>query len=117
MESKQAFRTVKELVDLHKEGMAKPNHEYQRGNVWKTDQQKLLIDSVLRGYKLPMIYLHDRKKIVAGRTNESYDIIDGQQRITALRRFAEGSIYLFEVTDPKAKFPKFIQEQPCDWGG
>lgn len=117
MESKQAFRTVKELVDLHKEGMAKPNHEYQRGNVWSTDQQKLLIDSVLRGYRLPMIYLHDRKKTVAGRTNESYDIIDGQQRITALHRFAEGSIELFEVTDPKAKFPKFLQNQPCDWGG
>ena len=117
MESTQAFRTVKELVDLHKEGMAKPNHEYQRGNVWNTDQQKLLIDSVLRGYKLPMIYLHDRKKTVAGRTNESYDIIDGQQRITALRLFEEGSLDLFEVTDPKAKFPQFLQNQPCDWGG
>ena len=80
---------IKDLVDLRKSGFAKPNPEYQRGVVWTIDQQKKLIDSVLRGYQLPIIYLHDVKKTIAGLTQEYYDIIDGQQRMESLYLFAE----------------------------
>ena len=97
--------------------MAKPNPEYQRGVVWTTDQQMRLIDSVMRGYQLPIIYLHDIKREVAGRIQESYDIIDGQQRIHALHLFVEGAFSLYEPDDKKARFPKFLREQPCPWGG
>lgn len=46
METQQEFRTVRDLVDLHANEMARPNPEYQRGAVWRPDQQKKLIDSV-----------------------------------------------------------------------
>ena len=117
MDSKLESLTIEELVELSKQGMAKPNPEYQRGEVWNPDQQKKLIDSVMRGYRLPVIYLHYTKRQAAGITQESYDIIDGQQRITALHRFAEGAFSLFEVEDPRAKFPRFLHSEPCDWGG
>ena len=117
METEPELLTVRKLVELRKHDFAKPNPEYQRGSVWKTDQQMKLIDSVLRGYQLPIIYLHYRESAVAGLKQESYDIIDGQQRINALYYFAEGAFPLYKVDDPKAKFPKFIQEQPCPWGG
>ncbi len=42
------------------------NPEYQRGAVWKDPQQKKLIDSIFRSYPLPLIYLHHKKKMVAG---------------------------------------------------
>ncbi len=111
------FMTVEELVDLRKNDMIKPNHEYQRGVVWNPDQQKKLIDSVLRGYQLPIIYLHYQTRTVATITQQSYDIIDGQQRITALHDFVEGAFPLFAVDDEKAKFPRFLQDEPCPWGG
>ena len=111
------LRSVKELVELRKHDMAKPNPEYQRGVVWTKDQQKKLIDSVMRGYQLPIIYLHDIKREVAGRTQESYDIIDGQQRITALHLFVEGAFALYEADDEKARLPSFLREKPCLWGG
>ena len=76
-----------------------------------------LIDSVMRGYQLPIIYLHYNKKTVAGMTRESYDIIDGQQRITALHLFVEGAFPLYTADDEKARFPKFLQSEPCPWGG
>ncbi len=76
-----------------------------------------LIDSVMRGYQLPIIYLHYIKKAVAGMTRESYDIIDGQQRITALHLFVEGAFPLFTPDDEKARFPKFLHGEPCPWGG
>ena len=117
MKTKQEFLSVKDLVDLRKDDMVTPNPEYQRGAVWNPDQQKKLIDSVMRGYQLPIIYLHDKKKTVAGRRKETFDIIDGQQRITALHSFVEGAFPLFAADDKRARFPKFLQDEPCPWGG
>ena len=117
MNTESDFLTVRELVDLRKTDMARPNHEYQRGVVWTRDQQMKLIDSVMRGYQLPIIYLHYNKRNVAGMTQESYDIIDGQQRITALHLFVEGAFPLYAVDDPRARFPKFLQNESCPWGG
>ena len=108
---------IKDLVDLRRDEFAKPNPEYQRGVVWTIDQQKKLIDSVLRGYQLPIIYLHDVKKTVAGRTQEYYDIIDGQQRIQSLYMFAEGAFPLLDPKDADARFPRFLIDRPCPWGG
>ena len=117
MQTEQDFLTVRELVDLRKGDVAKPNPEYQRGVVWTRDQQMKLIDSVMRGYQLPIIYLHYNKRVVAGLTQESYDIIDGQQRITALHLFVEGAFPLYRPDDEKARFPKFLASEPCPWGG
>lgn len=117
MEAHLQDRTVKELVDLRREGFMVPNPEYQRGEVWTLDQKKKLIDSVLRGYQLPMIYLHDIRRTVAGRVMERFEIIDGQQRTTALSDFVEGAFSLYDIDDERAKFPPFLMDRDCDWGG
>ncbi len=95
----------------------KPNPEYQRGAVWTSDQRMKLIDSVFRGYQLPIIYLHYIKHTIAGMTQELYEIIDGQQRIDALHYFVEGAFALYNVDDEKAKFPAFLKNNDCPWGG
>ena len=117
MKTEQKYHTIKELVNLSRKGMVKVNAEYQRGEVWKPDQQKKLIDSVMRGYQLPIIYLHYKKETEAGMTQESYEIIDGQQRIKSLHRFVDGAFTLFTPDDERARFPKFLQDEPCPWGG
>ncbi len=117
MDTRKDDLTVKALVDLRKYGIMAPNPEYQRGEVWTRDQQMKLIDSVMRGYQLPIIYLHDIKLVVADRTQERYDIIDGQQRINALHFFVEGAFPLYDVADEKAKFPAFLKQYECPWGG
>lgn len=68
MKTRQEFITIGDLVNLRRQNIAKPNHEYQRGVVWKREQQMKLIDSVLRGYQLPIIYLHYKKRTVASLT-------------------------------------------------
>ena len=80
-------------------------------------KRRNLFDSVLRGYPLPLIYLHYIKKIVAGMQREDLEIIDGQQRITALYEFSEGNFSLFDPVkdDKEAKFPAFLKSQPCPW--
>lgn len=95
------------------------NPEYQRGQVWTLAQKKRLVDSVLRGYPIPLFYLHHISKEVAGHKREDFEIIDGQQRITALYEYREGNFKLFDpgADAEEAQFPAFIQEQPCPWAG
>ncbi len=117
METTPKFFTIEELVELRKNEIARANPEYQRGVVWNRDQQKKLIDSVMRDYQLPVIYLHYNETSVAGMTRQSYEIIDGQQRIEALYLFVEGAFPLYRIDDEGARFPKFMRDDPCPWGG
>jgi hypothetical protein len=111
--------TVHDLLELKKNKMLAANPEYQRGEVWDTPRRKRLIDSILRGYPIPLIYLHHIKREVAGMQREDLEIIDGQQRITALHEFREGAFKLFDpVKDEKeARFPTFLKSMPCPWAG
>lgn len=117
MELKSETMTVQNLLELKKNSMLIVNPEYQRAAVWKEDQQKKLIDSVLRGYPLPLIYLHHKKRVIAGMQNEGLEIIDGQQRINALYKFGESALKLFDpIKDDKvARFPNFVKASPCPW--
>ena len=102
---------IKDLLELKRNNMISVNPEYQRGAVWNEAQQKKLIDSVLRSYPLPLIYLHHKKKTVAGMQREDLEIIDGQQRINSLYKFSENNFKLFDPIkdDKKARFPDFIK--------
>lgn len=73
--------TVRMLTDL--QDRIDTEAEYQRGSVWSEGQQRLLIDSLLRGYDLPKIYL---RKLPEGEPR-LYEVVDGKQRLTAVWRF------------------------------
>jgi hypothetical protein len=119
MELKSDTMTIQQLLDLKKNSMLIVNPEYQRAAVWSDNQQKKLIDSVMRGYPLPLIYLHYKKRVIAGMQSEGLEIIDGQQRINALYKFGESALKLFDpIRDDKtARFPNFIKTLPCEWAG
>lgn len=119
MEMTRDDLTVAQVLELRKNGMLTVNAEYQRGEVWSRTQKKKLIDSVMRGYPLPLIYLRYIKKKVAGMQREDLEIIDGQQRINALYEFSEGAYKLLDPIrdDSEARFPKFLKDQPCPWAG
>jgi hypothetical protein len=117
MKAKQIFHSIKELLDLRSNNMLAANPEYQRGVVWSLTQKKKLIDSVLRGYPLPVIYLHHIKKGVGQYARDDFEIIDGQQRLNAIGDFRDGAFSLFDpVADEKvARFPAFIKNEECPW--
>lgn len=74
--------SVRMLVDF--EFRINVDAEFQRGKVWSQPQQALLIDSILRNFDIPKIYL---RKCSPGE-DFLFDVIDGKQRLTALWRFA-----------------------------
>ena len=73
------------------------NAPYQReGAVWSTEQQQLFIDSLLNGYDVPKIYLHDLRGL---QPTKVYAIVDGKQRLTTIWRFLRDELPL--ATDYK----------------
>lgn len=64
--------------------------EYQRGSVWSKAQQSLLIDSILRGFDIPKIYLG---KLPDG-SPHLFDVIDGKQRLMAIWSFLDDELPL-----------------------
>lgn len=61
-------------IDLHP--------PYQRNFVWTLKDQKQLIDSIMRGYPLPNF-------IVSLRKDDSYEMVDGQQRATTISKYVK----------------------------
>lgn len=59
--------------------------DFQRGEVWTDQRKKKLIDSILRGWKIPPIH------VIEG---EDYldEVLDGQQRLVTIRDFINGKI-------------------------
>jgi hypothetical protein len=111
--------TVSDILELKSQQMLVVNPEYQRGAVWTPTQKKKLVDSVLRGYPIPLIYFHHIKQQAGKLVSQRYEIIDGQQRINALSEFHEGAFRLFDPDKDAAaaRFPDFIKREPCPWGG
>lgn len=67
--------------------------EWQRDEVWTKLKKQKLIDSMLRGWRLPKFYFV--------RTSESpdvFEVVDGQQRISAIFEFLDNELELLPAT-------------------
>ena len=96
--------------------------DYQRAPAWSPYQRMMFIDSVLRGYSIPAFYFHYRWMNVPpegeGNPRKCYDVIDGQQRIRAVREFCEGGFSLLDpAVDSGFRFPNFMRDKECAWAG
>ncbi|MEZ5001660.1 MAG: DUF262 domain-containing protein [Chitinophagales bacterium] len=117
METEIKKFTYKEICQLRYDNFLRVNPEYQRGAVWARRQEQMLIDSILRNYPIPLIYLHYREMTSGNLKNSFYDIIDGQQRINAISNFINGEFKLLDPKNPKMKnfFPDYIQQKKTPW--
>lgn len=66
---------------------------FQRNPVWQDRQKASLIDTILKGYPIPELYLQTR---VDAFGEERHVVVDGQQRIRACIEFLSGSFTLGE---------------------
>ena len=63
---------------------------YQRDSVWSDEKQSFFIDSLLKNFPVPPIFLHQKIDDDTGKTK--YDVIDGKQRLTSIVRFLKNEI-------------------------
>lgn len=69
------------------------NRDYQRSDkVWPQAAQSFLIETILLGYPMPKLSLHQRTDIKTRRTVK--EIVDGQQRTRTIQSFYEGALRL-----------------------
>lgn len=68
--------------------------EFQRGEVWTPQKKKKLIDSILRGWKIPPIH------VIEG-DNYMDEVLDGQQRLVTIRDFIDGSLQINGMLPPE----------------
>lgn len=67
--------------------------DWQRQEVWGRSKKQGLIDTIIRGWKLPKFYFFK-----VSDNPESYEVVDGQQRLVAIWEFFDNDLPLAEKT-------------------
>jgi hypothetical protein len=75
------------IKSLHNEKYLDLRPFYQRRSRWKPEKQSLLIESFIMNIPVPPVFLYEREY-------GQYEVMDGQQRLTALRDFYDGRLSL-----------------------
>ena len=76
--------------------------DYQREEVWSTSKKQLLIDSILKGWHLPKLYFRKVEE-------NSFECVDGQQRLSAIFEFFDDRLPLSADTAAKLKVSKYSE--------
>jgi len=83
--------SIQEIYRRYRENQIIVNRRYQRKLVWTENEKVCLVDSILKGYPIPLI-------LFAESTDDSgkqyYEILDGMQRLNAIMGFLENEFSL-----------------------
>lgn len=78
--------SISDFLTWHRQNQLELQPKFQRGSVWTPQAQSFLIDTILRGLPIPAVYIRTR---IDGSTQASIrEVVDGQQRLTAILGFA-----------------------------
>ena len=84
--------TIRELIKLIESKSINLRPPYQRNFIWTPKDQRLLIDSIHKGYPLPNFFILKNE-------DGKYEMVDGQQRATTIYKY-----YHNEFKDNQKKF-------------
>ena len=102
MRTASTNKKVREIINMVKDGGLLPQPEFQRRLVWSQSDKNHFLDSVLRGYPFPEIYLADGEvNTETGRGTQL--LVDGLQRVSTLIQYFEGDDTLKLTTVPSYK--------------
>lgn len=79
--------TIVDFLEWQRQGSLDLQPYYQRRSVWNPRVRSLLIDSLLRGYPLPLVFLHNRLDIASSKTVRQ--VVDGQQRLRTILSYID----------------------------
>jgi hypothetical protein len=101
--------SVRELKTDYEDKMLVLAPEFQREFVWKLKQKSELIESILMGIPLPMIYFFEGEGGVI-------QVVDGKQRLTSLFEFIDDKFPLSHSLSilPKLRGKKYSQLTPAE---
>ena len=80
--------SVSDFISWQKDGVLILNPDFQRRAVWSQGAKSFLIDTVVRGFPMPVIFLREQKTdLKALKTIK--EVVDGQQRIRTLLSYID----------------------------
>ncbi len=78
--------SIQRVYNFYRNDLLFVNRRYQRKLIWTVEEKRTFIDSIVKGYPVPLILLAEttiNEKVV-------FEIIDGMQRLNAITAFIEG---------------------------
>lgn len=84
--------TISDFLGWHENGELILNPDFQRRKVWSMPAKVFLIDTILRDLSIPKFYI--RTKIDLESRKSIRDVVDGQQRLSAIIDFANDKFTL-----------------------
>ena len=79
---------------MHDRGDLNIRPDFQRRPNWPRHTLCYFVDTLLRGYPTPLIYL--RPRMEAGKERSILDVVDGQLRLTAILRFKQDDLRMYK---------------------
>jgi len=76
---------IKDLLKLINDGDLDLSPSYQRNFIWSKNDQSSLIDTILKGYPLPSLFIYKA-------SNGKCEMVDGQQRTRTINKYYKGEI-------------------------
>lgn len=90
---------IRQIITNLKNGSLVPRPEFQRRLVWTSEDKIRFIDTILRGYPFPEIYVANGETNVD--TGEGTQLlVDGQQRVTTIFDYFHGDNSTYDVSVP-----------------
>ena len=81
--------------------------DWQRERVWGKARKQKLIDSILRGWRLPKFYF-----LLTSEEPEEFEVVDGQQRLLAIWDFFDNELALSSDSDSVTRGAKLYRDLP-----
>lgn len=91
LDRQPSVQIVNWLLNLRRFGQLELNPPYQRKSVWSQREKQSFLDTVLRNYPSPAIFLH---LTYDEEGNPTYHVVDGKQRLSTIFDFVDGKIRL-----------------------
>lgn len=91
----------------HEAGGLELSPKFQRRNVWTNAARSYLIDTLLLGLPVPPIYIRVVQN--SDRTRTIREVVDGQQRISAILDYVDGKFPLAKNIETDASGKRFSQ--------
>ncbi|MBP3977128.1 DUF262 domain-containing protein [Microbacterium sp. BLY] len=85
------------LKQLYDDGQLQLSPEFQRNAIWPRPAKAYLIDTILTGNPIPVLYFQRSVSAQTGRIE--YTVVDGQQRLSAVMDFLANRFSLTESED------------------
>lgn len=104
-------KTISDLIGKIQRNELILQPEFQRGFVWTPEHMENFIKTILDGYPFPEIYI-SQKGIDLQTLSTQNVVVDGQQRLTTIKRYIEGT-HSFEQRIPK--FEKLSDADKTDF--